>query len=111
MKQVKAVLFDCVGTLFRVEADHGLQLKLLHEKLVEEGFQTSYRDFIETYRVVYEKYLRVRLEELREVSNTVWVAETLCRMGFKAEEGDLTCLLYTSPSPRDLSTSRMPSSA
>ena len=25
--------------------------------------------------------------------------------------GDGTCLLYTSPSPRDLSTSRMPSSA
>ena len=25
--------------------------------------------------------------------------------------GDKTCLLYTSPSPRDLSTSRMPSSA
>ena len=41
---------------------------------------------------------------------------------FPAEENDLhwhdfdsvlyiTCLLYTSPSPRDLSTSRMPSSA
>ena len=26
-------------------------------------------------------------------------------------EENLTCLLYTSPSPRDLSTSRMPSSA
>ena len=26
-------------------------------------------------------------------------------------EGDVGCLLYTSPSPRDLSTSRMPSSA
>ena len=26
-------------------------------------------------------------------------------------EQDLNCLLYTSPSPRDLSTSRMPSSA
>ena len=26
-------------------------------------------------------------------------------------EADLSCLLYTSPSPRDLSTSRMPSSA
>ena len=25
--------------------------------------------------------------------------------------GDYVCLLYTSPSPRDLSTSRMPSSA
>ena len=32
---------------------------------------------------------------------------------FKEEElqQDTTCLLYTSPSPRDLSTSRMPSSA
>ena len=28
-----------------------------------------------------------------------------------AESVELTCLLYTSPSPRDLSTSRMPSSA
>ena len=28
-----------------------------------------------------------------------------------ANGGDRTCLLYTSPSPRDLSTSRMPSSA
>ena len=27
------------------------------------------------------------------------------------EDQNLTCLLYTSPSPRDLSTSRMPSSA
>ena len=34
--------------------------------------------------------------------------------GFKLDdiaEDDDTCLLYTSPSPRDLSTSRMPSSA
>ena len=27
------------------------------------------------------------------------------------DESAITCLLYTSPSPRDLSTSRMPSSA
>ena len=29
----------------------------------------------------------------------------------KKERDYMTCLLYTSPSPRDLSTSRMPSSA
>ena len=29
----------------------------------------------------------------------------------KAKAATTTCLLYTSPSPRDLSTSRMPSSA
>ena len=33
------------------------------------------------------------------------------RSGFGRECGSLACLLYTSPSPRDLSTSRMPSSA
>ena len=31
--------------------------------------------------------------------------------GRKNDLNDLVCLLYTSPSPRDLSTSRMPSSA
>ena len=30
---------------------------------------------------------------------------------FEIKHGSGTCLLYTSPSPRDLSTSRMPSSA
>ena len=30
---------------------------------------------------------------------------------FEVEDGEKGCLLYTSPSPRDLSTSRMPSSA
>ena len=29
----------------------------------------------------------------------------------RAQGGNNACLLYTSPSPRDLSTSRMPSSA
>ena len=48
---------------------------------------------------------------------TASVAKSLIALGF--EEGDKLsiysynriCLLYTSPSPRDLSTSRMPSSA
>ena len=33
------------------------------------------------------------------------------KRGFKSTNEYNTCLLYTSPSPRDLSTSRMPSSA
>ena len=34
------------------------------------------------------------------------------QLGFqKAASETMSCLLYTSPSPRDLSTSRMPSSA
>ena len=41
-------------------------------------------------------------------------ASSLCAHKKKClikEENIITCLLYTSPSPRDLSTSRMPSSA
>eukprot|EP00831_Metopus_contortus_P005204 TRINITY_DN11958_c0_g1_i1.p1 TRINITY_DN11958_c0_g1~~TRINITY_DN11958_c0_g1_i1.p1 ORF type:complete len:179 (-),score=0.22 TRINITY_DN11958_c0_g1_i1:152-688(-) len=36
---------------------------------------------------------------------------TVCENIYKIQELGKTCLLYTSPSPRDLSTSRMPSSA
>ena len=40
----------------------------------------------------------------KDSGEVVWQTEQLCaRAGY--------CLLYTSPSPRDLSTSRMPSSA
>ena len=37
---------------------------------------------------------------IKEATQSVWMSH-----------GDKVCLLYTSPSPRDLSTSRMPSSA
>ena len=39
------------------------------------------------------------------------VDETTLKFAKTAEDALKTCLLYTSPSPRDLSTSRMPSSA
>ena len=45
-------------------------------------------------------------------SFTVNSVNDLCILEFDFEAGgDSICLLYTSPSPRDLSTSRMPSSA
>ena len=42
--------------------------------------------------------------------NTSITADRLLRSGIDIDQLT-TCLLYTSPSPRDLSTSRMPSSA
>ena len=41
-----------------------------------------------------------------DMAEIVYYANYLCYI-----ERARTCLLYTSPSPRDLSTSRMPSSA
>ena len=48
-----------------------------------------------------------------EIAKGVGVTERTVRTRIKRleDEGVISCLLYTSPSPRDLSTSRMPSSA
>ena len=40
-----------------------------------------------------------------------WYGANLLKRTVKEEMENISCLLYTSPSPRDLSTSRMPSSA
>ena len=54
--------------------------------------------FVEEYEENIKKNLEIQKKKLKKLS-------------LKKELLDLTCLLYTSPSPRDLSTSRMPSSA
>ena len=45
------------------------------------------------------------------LSLTQLAANSGMRAGFHYTKDNTLCLLYTSPSPRDLSTSRMPSSA
>ena len=45
------------------------------------------------------------------VTGTDLELELVSRASVKTVEAGKVCLLYTSPSPRDLSTSRMPSSA
>ena len=42
---------------------------------------------------------------------SVWKAAQIAQISLREFRDILHCLLYTSPSPRDLSTSRMPSSA
>ena len=60
------------------------------------------RAFLPKYFPSYEKYLWIDCD--------AWVNDwQSVELYFKACENG--CLLYTSPSPRDLSTSRMPSSA
>ena len=49
-----------------------------------------------------------KYEELSEEEFKEECFEDLKKFAFDKDD---TCLLYTSPSPRDLSTSRMPSSA
>ena len=58
----------------------------------------------------------VNMPRLSDTMEEGTVAKWFKKVGDQISEGDIlaeleTCLLYTSPSPRDLSTSRMPSSA
>ena len=44
--------------------------------------------FLEAYILAHEKYRIIRYEQLREVTNAVWVAEALCNLGFKVTADD-----------------------
>ena len=66
----------------------------------------SYNKFLnpETLSKAYDFAVKVHKDQKRQ-SGDPYVIHPV------AVANILTCLLYTSPSPRDLSTSRMPSSA
>lgn len=82
--QQKAIIFDYVGTLvncrnYSMEASR----KKLYYALVNEGFEVAENKFVEAYSAAHEKYRKVRYQQLKEVTNAVWVAEALCELGFK----------------------------
>ena len=95
---------------------------------MRRGFKCK-REIIEKLRENYERIIEVRYNEeyltglkdfdrlaegeLRGVLDPFYSNIKSRNQAWKACKGELYeyCLLYTSPSPRDLSTSRMPSSA
>ena len=82
--EVKEIAEIMLQEVFARLQDKGIKLDVtdaFKERLVEEGYNPSYG------------------------------ARPLRRAVMRLLEDSLACLLYTSPSPRDLSTSRMPSSA
>jgi len=85
----QAVIFDYIGTLVncRNYTMDASKLKL-HRALVAEGFSVEEKSFCDAYDLAHEKYRKVRYEELREVTNAVWVAEALCNLGFEVSADD-----------------------
>jgi putative hydrolase of the HAD superfamily len=86
---IKAVIFDYIGTLVncRNYSMDASKLKL-YNALATEGFNVGKDSFLETYSLAHEKYRKVRYEQLREVTNAVWVAEALCSLGFTVTADD-----------------------
>ena len=74
------------------------------------GTFTSCKDYDDDIKNLQEQLdKKASLEELAAKVSTLETAVNDAKTA--ANEAKDNCLLYTSPSPRDLSTSRMPSSA
>jgi len=85
----KAVIFDYIGTLVNCRNYSMEASKLnLYSALVAEGFGVDKDKFLSAYSLAHEKYRKVRYEELREVTNAVWVAEALCNLSFTVTADD-----------------------
>ena len=85
----KAVIFDYVGTLVNCRSyTMDASREKLYKALLNEGFDVSKKKFIEAYIMAHQKYRKVRYEQLREVTNAVWVAEALCNLGFQVTPDD-----------------------
>ena len=85
----KAVIFDYIGTLvncrnYTMDASR----EKLHDALVNEGFDVAKDKFLAAYILAHEKYRKIRYEQLKEVTNAVWVAEALCNLDFKVAADD-----------------------
>ena len=85
----KAIIFDYIGTLvnckgYTMEAS----MENLYAALSCEGFKITKDQFLAAYTQAHEKYRKIRFEELREVTNAVWVAEALRNLGFEVDADD-----------------------
>ncbi len=85
----KAILFDYLGTLVEPR-NYSLQdsKTKLHTALCEAGLVTEKGKFMEAYAKAHEKYRIVRYQQLREVTNAVWVSEALNAIDCKTTPND-----------------------
>ena len=89
MPFVTAIIFDFIGTLANVK-NYSLEdsKTKLCRAIAEVGFNVGDERFLAAYSKAHEKYRVVRYQELVEVTNAVWIAETLSNLGFKTNPED-----------------------
>ena len=96
MKSKKTIIVDSAANGVRLDKflkeKLNIPFSLLHKELRKKSIKVNNKKKLGSYRVKQDDIVDVFKE-------------------FKLVHNNKPCLLYTSPSPRDLSTSRMPSSA
>jgi HAD superfamily hydrolase (TIGR01509 family) len=87
--RIRAVITDYIGTLVNARYyDMVASRRTLHEALADAGFEMGLAEFLEAYTRAHEKYRVVRYEQLREVTNAVWVCEALNNLGCNVNPED-----------------------
>ena len=122
-------MLTTLGSGSRIKSTNGKSnglipfLKIFNEtaKSVDQGGgkrKGSFAVYLEPWHADIEKFLELRkntgAEEFRarDLFYALWIPDLFMKRVENDEEWTLmSCLLYTSPSPRDGSISRMPSSA
>ncbi len=89
MAQFKALVTDYIGTLTNARR-YTMETSLLklYNVLNSGGFACQKQAFLEAYSRAHEKYRLIRYGELREITNAVWVSETLQSLGFDTTAWD-----------------------
>jgi putative hydrolase of the HAD superfamily len=93
LSPVKAVIFDFIGTLtnvrgYSLEASRNISKMKLYNAVVNAGFKVDVKSFLEEYIQAHEKYRVIRYEKLVEVTNAVWISETLNNLGYDTTPDD-----------------------
>jgi putative hydrolase of the HAD superfamily len=85
----KAIIFDYIGTLVNCK-NYSMESskEKLYTSLLAEGFNVSKERFLEEYNRSHQKYRKVRYEQHKEVTNAIWVAEALQKLGFEVAPDD-----------------------
>lgn len=85
----RAIIFDYIGTLVNCRNySMDASKQKLFKALLSEGFDVVEDQFLTAYCLAHEKYRKVRYEQLKEVTNAVWVAEALYNLGFTVTADD-----------------------
>lgn len=114
---VKAIAFDLIGTIVHVKPNREAMLKSLLEALKAAGVKLDTDAFYDAYRRVNQRYMKLRVNSLREFSNPFIVAETLGELGHPIKPEDSTIVeavkeyfkpylesVYTTPGTRKVLT-------
>jgi len=87
--RAKAVIVDYIGTLVNARYyDMDASQRTLHKALTDAGFEMDLAEFLEAYTQAHERYRTVRYEQLREVTNSVWVCEALNNLSCTVNQED-----------------------